>query len=261
MKGTLIDKKDWTLTAYANVAHNRSKWVERNPEVAISPWLKEKDDLSPIYGWKTNGIFHSLEEVQAYTSNGKVLQPDAKPGNLRYVDVNGDGVMDDNDIVKLGTWDPKANFGLGASLRFKNWMLDIDTYGVLGRKSHDAWHFRGIGDDNTSVRVKDRWTSYNPTGWYPGIAQDVTGGNNKTGMHDFTLKNVHFWRFKDIKLTYMLPEKFLKRNKIASDASVFVDLQNTLMLTNYDGLDPEMGTNFAPFPIPFTVVLGVNINF
>ena len=261
LKGTLIDKKDWTLTAYANVAHNRSKWVERNPEVAISPWLKEKDDLSPIYGWKTNGIFHSLEEVQAYTSNGKVLQPDAKPGNLRYVDVNGDGVMDDNDIVKLGTWDPKANFGLGASLRFKNWMLDIDTYGVLGRKSHDAWHFRGIGDDNTSVRVKDRWTSYNPTGWYPGIAQDVTGGNNKTGMHDFTLKNVHFWRFKDIKLTYMLPEKFLKRNKIASDASVFVDLQNTLMLTNYEGLDPEMGTNFAPFPIPFTVVLGVNINF
>lgn len=71
--------------------------------------------------------------MQAYTSNGKVLQPDAKPGNLRYVDVNGDGVMDDNDIVKLGTWDPKANFGLGASLRFKNWMLDIDTYGVLGR--------------------------------------------------------------------------------------------------------------------------------
>ena len=202
-----------------------------------------------------------MEEVQAYTSNGKVLQPDAKPGNLRYVDVNGDGVMDDNDIVKLGTWDPKANFGLGASLRFKNWMLDIDTYGVLGRKSHDAWHFRGIGDDNTSVRVKDRWTSYNPTGWYPGIAQDVTGGNNKTGMHDFTLKNVHFWRFKDIKLTYMLPEKFLKRNKIASDASVFVDLQNTLMLTNYDGLDPEMGTNFAPFPHSVYSLLGVNINF
>lgn len=63
-----------------------------------------------------------------------MLQPDAKPGNLKYVDVNGDGVMDDGDIVKLGTWDPKANFGLGASLRFRNWMLDIDTYGVLGKK-------------------------------------------------------------------------------------------------------------------------------
>lgn len=261
LKGTVIDKKDWTLTAYANVSHNRSKWVERNPEVAISPWLDEKDDISPIYGWKTNGIFHSLEEIQAYTSNGKVLQPDAKPGNLKYVDVNGDGVMDDGDIVKLGTWDPKANFGLGASLRFRNWMLDIDTYGVLGKKAYDSWNFRGIGDDNTSVRVKDVWTSYNPTGWYPGIAADVTGGNNKTGTHDFTLKNVHFWRFKDIKLTYMLPEKFLKRNKIASDASVFVDLQNTLMLTNYEGLDPEMEINCAPFPIPFTVVLGVNINF
>ena len=261
LKGTIIDKKDWSLTAYANVSHNRSKWVERNPEVAISPWLDEKDDISPIYGWKTNGIFHSLEEIQAYTSNGKVLQPDAKPGNLKYVDVNGDGVMDDGDIVKLGTWDPKANFGLGASLRFRNWMLDIDTYGVLGKKAYDSWNFRGIGDDNTSVRVKDVWTSYNPTGWYPGIAADVTGGNNKTGTHDFTLKNVHFWRFKDIKLTYMLPEKFLKRNKIASDASVFVDLQNTLMLTNYEGLDPEMEINCAPFPIPFTVVLGVNINF
>ncbi|MFQ6927010.1 MAG: hypothetical protein ACLRS8_00495 [Parabacteroides merdae] len=91
------------------MSHNHSYWVERNPEVDIAPWIKEKDDLSPIYGWKTNGIFQSPEEVQQYTSNGKVLQPDSYAGNKKFVDINGDGVLNDDDIVKLGSNEPKMH--------------------------------------------------------------------------------------------------------------------------------------------------------
>lgn len=263
LKGLILEKKDFDWNAYLNLSHNHSYWVERNPEVELASWIKEKDDLNPIYGWKTAGIFQSYEEVQEYTSNGNVLQPDSYAGNKKFVDINGDGVLDDNDIVKLGNSEPKLNFGLGTSLRFKNVQIDLDTYGVFGMKSYDAWLFRGLSSDrlNTSYHYKDVWTSFNTTGWYPGIAPNAAANDNTSGTDDFTLKNVNYLRFKDIKVTYTLPKKWLEKNKIASNASVYLDLQNTLLFSNYEGLDPEMEKNAAPFPIPFTVVMGVDITF
>lgn len=263
LKGLIMEKKDFNWNAYLNLSHNHSYWVERNPEVDLASWIKETDDLNPIYGWKTAGIFKSLEEVQEYTSNGKVLQPDSYPGNKKFVDINGDGVLDDNDIVKLGNSEPKLNFGLGTSVRIKNIQVDIDTYGVLGKKSYDAWMFRGLSSDklNTSYRYKDVWTSFNTNGWWPSIATNAAANNNKSGTDDFTLKDVNYLRFKDIKVTYTLPKNWLQGSKIASNAAVYVDLQNTLLLSNYEGLDPEMEQNAAPFPIPFTVVMGVDITF
>lgn len=263
LKGVIMEKKDLDWNAYLNLSHNHSYWVERNPEVDLAPWIKEKDDLSPIYGWKTNGIFQSREEVQQYTSNGKVLQPDSYVGNKKFVDINGDGVLDDKDIVKLGNNESKVYFGLGTNVRIKNVMIDIDTYGVLGKKTYDQWMYRGLADSkiNTSYHYKDVWASFNTTGWYPGIAPNAAANSNKSGTDDFTLQNTNYWRFKNIKMTYLLPKNWLKDSKLASNASVYVDLQNTLLLTNYQGLDPEMEQNAAPFPIPFTVVLGVDITF
>ena len=264
LKGVIMEKKDFDWTAYLNMSHNHSYWVERNPEVDIAPWIKEKDDLSPIYGWKTNGIFQSPEEVQQYTSNGKVLQPDSYAGNKKFVDINGDGVLNDDDIVKLGSNEPKMHFGLGTSFRIKNVMVDLDTYGVLGRKTYDQWWMhRGLCDSktNTSYRYKDVWTSFNTSGWWPGIAPNAAANSNKSGVDDFSLQNTHYWRFKNIKVTYLLPKDWLKESKIASNASVYLDLQNTLLLTNYEGLDPEMEQNASPLPIPFTVVVGVDITF
>ena len=263
LKGVIMEKKNFDWTAYLNMSHNHSYWVERNPEVDIAPWIKEKDDLSPIYGWKTNGIFQSPEEVQQYTSNGKVLQPDSYAGNKKFVDINGDGVLNDDDIVKLGNNEPKMHFGLGTSFRIKNVMVDLDTYGVLGRKTYDQWIHRGLCDSkiNTSYRYKEVWTSFNTSGWWPGIAPNAAANSNKSGTDDFSLQNTHYWRFKNIKVTYLLPKDWMKKSKIASNASVYLDLQNTLLLTNYEGLDPEMEQNASPLPIPFTVVLCVDITF
>lgn len=262
LKGVLMQKKDFDWTAYANFSHNHSYWVERNPEVAIADWIK-KDDMSPLYGWRTDGIFHSLEEVQAYKSNGKVLQPDALPGNKRYVDQNNDGVLDEKDIVYFGNSEPALNFGFGTSFRYKAFTIDVDTYGRINQKRYDNWIFRSLCEDknNTSRKAYEIWTSFNPQGNWPGIADDRTAANNKSGADDFSMKNVSYWRFKNIKLTYDLPRNWLRNNKLGQSAQVYVDLQNTLLLSNYAGLDPEMEQNSAPFPIPFTMVFGVNISF
>jgi hypothetical protein len=83
---------------------------------------------------------------------------------------------------------------------------------------------------------------------------------NKSGTNDFTLINMWFMRLKNVKLTYNLP-KVIVHNLNISNLSVYLDVQNSLLLTNYKGLDPEMEKNSAPFPISKTFVIGVNIAF
>ena len=258
IRGTMIDKKDWTWSAYFNIAHNYSQWVERNPEVALNPWQSEKDGLSDIFGWETDGIFTSYEEAQ----NSK-LQPGSYPGTLKYVDQNGDGKLDKDDVVKLGNGDPFAVYGIGTTLRWKNLTLDIDGYGVLGQYRGYGWGYTWLmtGDPiNHSVQCLDRWTSYNTNGFLTGIATDVAGSNNPSGTNDYLRKQTHFLRLKNIKLTYSLPQNVLNSCRI-SNASIFIDFQNSLLLTNYEGLDPEMEQNSSPFPIPYTGVLGINLTF
>jgi TonB-linked SusC/RagA family outer membrane protein len=261
-RGTMIQKKDFEWSGYFNIAHNHSFWLERNPEVSLNPWESQKDDLSSLFGWETAGIFKTQEEIQQWTSNGQVLQPKAYVGNLKYVDQNGDGKLDDDDIVFFGNSQPFAVYGLGTSFRWKNWTLDIAGYGVLGQLRKYSWGYSGIMVDklNTSVHCYDRWTSKNPEGFLAGIASDQTANSNSSGYNNYTLKRTSYLRFSDIVLTYNLPENLVKNAKI-SNAAVYLDLQNTALITNFEGYDPEMERNSSPYPIPFTMVLGVNLSF
>jgi len=264
LRGDLVKHRDFEWSAYANLSHYKSFWMERNPEVSLSPWQKETDDMGAMYGWETAGIFKSKDEVATWTSNGQVLQPKAYAGNRKYVDQNGDGVLDNEDIVYFGTSHPWGIYGLGTSFRWKNWNLDIDGYGRLFQKRGYGWGYTGLinGDNklNKSTHIFDRWTSYNTDGFLTGIASDYTANNNNSGSNDYLLKNTSYLRLSNIKLTYNLPQKLLNSVSI-SNAAVYVDLQNSFLLTNYEGLDPEMESNSAPYPIPFTSVLGVQLTF
>ena len=259
LHGDLIKQRDFDWSAYANLSHYKSFWMERNPEVSLSPWQHETDDMGAMYGWATNGIFTSKEEA-----DGQTLQPEAYAGNLRYVDQNGDGKLDNDDIVYFGTSHPWGIYGLGTSFRWKNWTLDIDGYGRLFQKRKYGWGYTGLinGDNklNKSTHLFDRWTSYNTGGFLTGIASDIAANSNNSGNNDYTLKNTSYLRLSNIKLTYNLPQNFLNNVNISS-AAVYVDLQNTLLLTNYEGLDPEMEANSAPFPIPYTAVVGLQLTF
>ncbi len=263
IRGTMVQTQDVDWSAYFNISHNKSRWVERNPDVALYAWESQTDDLNALFGWETAGIFKSPEEISEWKSNGTILQPNAFVGNLKYVDQNGDGKMDEKDIVYLGTSSPFAIFGIGTSFRYKNWTFDIDGYGRLFQKCKYSWGYSSRPSDkglNTSTHVYDRWSSTNPSGFLTGIATDQTANTNTSGYNDYTLKNTHFLRLKNVKVTYTLPEKLLNGCKISS-ASVYLDLQNSVLFTNYEGLDPEMERNSSPLPIPIIGVLGVNLSF
>ncbi len=106
----------WSTTFNASLS--RSIWVKGNPAINTSPWIKNGDPYTAIYGWKTDGIIQSTAEVPSY-------MPTAKPGNIKYVDQNSDGVLDNKDVVVLGQTAPKWSLGMANSLSYKNFDLNL----------------------------------------------------------------------------------------------------------------------------------------
>ena len=267
LNGVVLERKDLSWNINANVGRSYVNWVERNPRVALSPWIGVNDGLFDIYGWQANGFFTSLDEVNAYKSrSGTVIQPGSFPGNARYIDQNGDGVLNQLDVVKLGNSEPKLTFGLGTAFRFKSFDVNLQGYGFSGRSMFDGWNplsnwFNLANKTNQHVRVKEAWSTTNPTGTRPGIGGGPTEGNNPTGITSYFLTKVNFFRVKNLTLGYTVPATILRKNRLASSVRLFVDIQNLAVLTNYVGLDPEMELNASPFPIPRTKAIGLNITF
>ncbi|RAW02317.1 SusC/RagA family TonB-linked outer membrane protein [Pseudochryseolinea flava] len=252
----------WNTTF--NASTSRSEWVEGNPWASVNPWINDGDPYTAIYGWKTDGIIQSTEEIPSY-------MPNAKPGNIKYLDDNGDGVLDSKDIVLLGQSAPKWNFGLANTFRYKNFDLNLFVYAYTGNVA--STNSIGQGFDpatpgrrlalsniqNVPVQIRDVWTYDRPIGTLPGVAPDAYSGNNPSGANDFYLQKANFIRLRNITLGYNFSDAALAKTFIRS-ARIFFDVQNVAKITNFDGFDPEiLETN--PYPQALSTTIGVNLGF
>jgi hypothetical protein len=190
--------------------------------------------------------------------------PNAKVGNLIYLDQNKDGKLDINDVVKLGNPDPKFSLGFGNTFTYKNFDLYVFMYGSFGMyevNNYSGFYDPAIIDDstrphNTLAGAANIFSADNPNGIYPGAAPNPYTGNNPTSTNNFYGQNVNFLRLKNITLGYKLPihDSFVKSLRF------FVDLQNIAIITNYKGYDPEyIETN--PYPLATSTTFGINANF
>jgi TonB-linked SusC/RagA family outer membrane protein len=249
-----------TWMSTLNLSSYRNYWLERNNLLPLNPYIGENDRIREIYGWKTDGIIQNAEDVPDH-------MPDANPGNIKYVDVNGDGQLDIEDVVKLGSYDPQLNLGFGNTLTYKNFDLNFFFYGFLGRQIFNNYQefynpFR-IGVQaplNTVEGIKDVWTADNPEGTLPGIANNPYNGDNISGTSDFYLEDGSFVRLKNITLGYTLPGNTFGNQKVFKDVRVFVDMQNVAVFTNYSGYDPEF-TEANPYPQALSTTFGLNVTF
>lgn len=260
IKGTIIEKRDFKLGAYFNLSWSIGKWLKRNPEdiAKLYEWEKEKDWLGVSYGWKSAGLFQSYEDVQAWKSQGNVLQPNATAGQIKYQDINNDGVLDAKDVVRLGIDNPYF-FGFGIDMSYKNFDLNVGTYGKFNYFSWNGWStFSSISTlrsgNNQSKHISEVWTSYQTDGNLTGIATAAT--YTAHGGDDYNRRNTYFWRIKNVTVGYTLP-----KIKGLGNCRVYVDFNNLGTLTNNRGLDVEMENNASPYPIPFTASFGFNLNF
>lgn len=215
--------------------------------------------ISSLYGYKTDGIITTAEQAAELKAMG---QGNAKVGRLSYVDENGDGKIDGNDRVILGSYIPKVTIGSTLSANWKNFDFNAVFSGVLGRKQHSPMSFQNrMPNRNMSRKWYDnRWTlGADPAGKYPAIIQS----ESYEEMTDLMVSNTSFLKMRSVSLGYSHTFKDIK-------ARLYLTGENLLTITHkdFDGFDPENGnsvghyTNWGyDYPTAKIFIVGVNVEF
>ena len=231
---------------------------------------KNGDVWPYFYGLKTDGIFQNWDQVNSYkNADGGLIQPNAQPGDVRFVDLDGDGSINSGDRTKIGKGAPDVTFGLTLGADWKGFDFNASFQGTLG---NDVFDFAQRGDVPAMNRpswIMDRWHGEGTSNKIPRMTAANPNGNWQSS--DLFIKNGSYMRLKNIQLGYTLP---LNITRVASiqRLRLYVSAENLLTFTGYDGFDPElgggdgasataMGVDKGIYPQSRTIYIGANVTF
>ena len=194
-----------------------------------------------FYGYKTNGVFQTVAEVKSYTNaQGALIQPDANPGDLRFVDINGDGQITSDDRTNIGSSVPKWTFGFNFDAEWKGFDFNAFFQGVSGVDIFDATYRQDIASGNYPTWVLSRWTGEGTSNKIPILKQ---GDTKNWVCSDIYIQDGSYLRLKNITLGYTLPRSLTQKINI-SRLRLYVRAENLITWTKYWGFDPEIGAAF-----------------
>lgn len=226
----------------------------------------------PIGGYwliSTAGYFNSQDEVDAYAKDGKKIQPAAEPGDIKFVDANNDGVINDDDRVFQGSPFPDFTFALNGNMRYKNFDLSIGLQGVLGNKIYNATR-QTLEDvtkgSNFLASCLDYWTPENKNASHPRLTWDDPNRNTRAES-DRYLENGSYLRLRSVQLGYTFPQTWFKG--AIQHARVYINAENLFTITSYSGYSPDVNADNANYrgfdnfiyPTNRTFMLGLNVTF
>lgn len=223
------------------------------------------ESYNSFYGYKTAGIFQNMAEINAYTnSTGALYQPNARPGDFRWVDTDGDGSITDKDKTFLGSSIPKYTFGLTLNFDYKGFDLMAFAQGAAGNKIFQGLRRLDIGNSNWQTVALSRWTGEGTSNSYPRLTSNDTNGNFGN-MSDFYLEKGDYVRLKVLQLGYSLPARIISISG-ANKLRFYLSAENLLTLTKYTGYDPEIGGGVfgidkGVYPQARSFMLGVQLQF
>lgn len=245
---------------------NGTEFIEGGNFGVGQPLISRMEEGKPIgyfYGYQTDGIFQTQAEVDAHPSQ-LALGAEAMPGDIRYKDLNGDGVIDNKDRTDLGNPIPKVTLGFNLGFNFKN--FDFATY-MFSNLGNDI--VRNYERDQPNVNkmsyVLDRWTGAGTSNTVPRVTTAATA--NKV-FSDFYIEDGSFARIQTVSLGYTIPSEFTQKVSI-DKFRIYGKVDNVYTFTEYSGYDPTASTG-APigggidlgfYPLPRTYMLGVNLEF
>lgn len=271
--------KDFSYTVSGNIAYNKNKVGSIPTDDQIIHGLSNQlynnstefyraQNGFPIgyfWGWKTDGIFQNQAEIDNYVDkNGNKIQPTAKPGDVRYKDLNGDGKINDKDKTKVGDPNPDMTFGLTLTLNYKDFDFTISSNGTLGNQIVQSYRNHTDQYANYTTRILDRWHGEGTSNKIPR----VTNTNINWQFSDLYVQDGDYWRINNITLGYNFNK--LINKKFISQLRVYASVQNPFTFTKYDGMDPEIGYGLGTYtsgvdvgfyPNPRTFLLGANVKF
>jgi TonB-dependent starch-binding outer membrane protein SusC len=271
-------------TVSGNVAYNKNTVTEIKTEDGIIHGstntvfvnAQEFNRVQPnfpigyFWGLKTDGVFQSDEEVTSYRNGeGKLIQPNAKAGDLRYVDKDGNGIIDIDDNQMIGNPTPKYTFGFNVQLNFGGLDFGVQANGVAGNDIVQSYRNPG-GFENYTKYALNRWHGPGSSNTQPRL--DETG-SNWVNFSDIYLQKGDFLRISNVTLGYDFA-KLLKAKSI-NQVRLYGSVLNAFTFTKYNGMDPEVGMDaknlgynywttgldLGYYPRPRTLMVGLNVKF
>ena len=271
--------KDFNYNIGINGAFNKNKVGEIPTDDGIihgqtnqlydnTPEFYRAENGKPIgyfWGYKTAGLFQNEQEIQEWRDAGNgILQSNVQPGDVRYVDVNHDGVINDADKVDLGNGMPDFTMGLNLGFEWKGLDFSVVTNGAFGQQIVQSYRNQGNKQANYTTAILDRWTGEGTSNRIPRVTEQ----NINWQFSDLFIQDGDFFRISNVTLGYDFAK--LIKSKAISQARLYVQVQNLFTFTNYDGMDPEIGygvdgwvsgIDVGYYPRPRSILFGVNLKF
>ena len=233
--------------------------------------------IGSFFVYEADGLFQSDAEIQNYKNDrGELLQPNAKPGDIRFKDLNGDGVINSDDRDFKGNPLPDCSMGLTLGFNYKNFDVSAFFQGVFGNEVYNLTNYLGEfynqAQYNKNSTILDAWRPDNTDTDIPRVTLDDP--NNNIRPSTYYIHNASFVRLKNLKVGYTLPDKVASKLKLKR-TYIYLQGQNLFTITGYEGIDPEvglqsyssenrsldMGVDRGVYPLPRTFTLGVNVSF
>lgn len=255
--------------------NNGTGFIEQGSFGVGQPAAARMEAGKPIgyfYGYKTDGIFQNQAEVEAHPSQ-LALGANASPGDIRYADINGDGVIDTKDRTNIGDPIADATMGFNIQLNYKNIDFAVYTFASVGNDMVRNYE-RTLSDANRLDYVLDRWTGEGTSNSVPRVTTGATANNV---LSDYFVEDASYLRIQNVQLGYTLDPKVTQKAGITK-LRLYAGVNNLYTFTKYKGFDP--GASFGPtnrdgvsqspigagidygfYPVPRTYLLGLNINF
>jgi len=218
-----------------------------------------------FYGFVTDGIFQNYEEIAKHAIQTAGTDPTTStaPGDIRFKDLNGDGIINDQDRTNIGNANPNFTYGLTNTVSYKNLELTVFMQGSQGNKvlNFTRWYTEGgVSNGNYSNDVIGRWTGEGTSNSMPRLILNDPNGNNR--VSDRFVEDASYLRMKNIRLAYTLPVKWTGLLKLKR-TQFYISAQNLFTITNYSGMDPEVGggVDIGFYPQARTFLAGATIEF
>ncbi|NHN24876.1 TonB-dependent receptor [Flavobacterium jejuense] len=256
LKNKLINLDGYNNTGIDYVAHND------NYRDVLLPFRSQiGEQLFSNYLVPYLGIFQSQAEIDAYTKDGNLIQPNAVPGDFKFADTNNDGKIDVKDKKSMGSYLPKVTYNFSLNLDYKGFDLGLIFQGVgkvnVFNASKYTFYNAGNGGYNLESGVLSAWTPTNTNTDIPRVSTADPNNNFQTNS-SWYLENGAYLRVKNITLGYTLPENIFRGTSLR----LYISAENLFAFTNYSGLNPEVGgrgLDLAKYPVPRVISTGLSV--
>ncbi len=217
---------------------NGWSWPVRNTPISR---MSEGYAVGHFVGYETDGIFQTEGEIFSHLNiEGDLLQPNAEPGDIKFLDSNGDGVINSDDIGDIGNPWPKHIFGMSTNLEYKGFYLNAIFNAQIGHDIYRTYERSDVTFSNYQSFWMDRWTPDAPSTELPRLTS--IDPNNNQRPSDFYVEKGNFLRLRNLQVGWSLPKRWIEKAKM-QEVKLYITTNNLFTITNYRGFDPDIGTS------------------